>query len=348
MRPGQFRFHLCLQIVTRPFCRPSAGRRAANRRVSFPRAPRFATSSLRPQKADTGKSSRQPPRWPPPYSPPNRRSTADLVKLGEVCEWFQCDNQGRGGHDTPIWGCALQGRVCHAVQKGKMATKVTAAWSTGTPRWRNVYKSQQEEQMWFDETLASGMVPYHHIIGGADGMGEDRRWLEPARKYFDWMARHDAHFVNRRSVANLGVVMGQRTHLFYQPPRGSLMREYMEGICKYPIIISILRILHCREYQEYHDSRPYWLTTAHQSADAKRPRRHVCRRRGFRRTRGVRLLGGAHGLEQVVGVHGQQGGGDAGGGIDHGPEPIQPVLVRYGHRLYAGDRSEERRVGKER
>ena len=37
------------------------------------------------------------------------RSTADLVKLGEICEWFQCDNQGRGGDDTPIWGCALQG-----------------------------------------------------------------------------------------------------------------------------------------------------------------------------------------------------------------------------------------------
>jgi hypothetical protein len=74
----------------------------------------------------------------------------------------------------------------------------------------------QEEQMWFNETLASGMVPYHHIIGGENGMGEDRRWLEPARKYFDWMAKHDAHFVNKRSIANIGVVMGQRTHLFYR------------------------------------------------------------------------------------------------------------------------------------
>ena len=81
--------------------------------------------------------------------------------------------------------------------------------------------------MWFDETLASGMVPYHHIIGGENGMGEDRRWLEPARKYFNWMARHDAHFVNKRSIANIGVVMGQRTHLFYKPPRGALMPEYM-------------------------------------------------------------------------------------------------------------------------
>ena len=43
--------------------------------------------------------------------------------------------------------------------------------------------------MWFNETLASGMVPYHHIIGGENGMGEDRRWLEPAHQYFDWMAQ---------------------------------------------------------------------------------------------------------------------------------------------------------------
>jgi len=158
------------------------------------------------------------------------RCSADLVKLGELCEWFQCDNQGRGGDDTPIWGCALQGRVCNAVQDGKMATNVTGAWSTGTPRWRNVYKSPQEEQMWFDETLASGMVPYHHLIGGENGMGEDRRWLAPAQKYFQWMARHDVHFINKRPIANIGVVMGQRTHLFYKPPRGAAIREYMDGL----------------------------------------------------------------------------------------------------------------------
>jgi hypothetical protein len=158
------------------------------------------------------------------------RSTANLVQLGEVCEWFQCDNQGRGGDDTPIWGCASQGRVCNAVQKGKMATNVTGAWSTGPIRWRNVYKSEQEERMWMNETLASGMVPYHHIIGGENGLGEDRRWLEPAHKYFVWTAKHDRHFINRRSIANIGVVMGQRTHLFYTPPRGSLMAQYMDGM----------------------------------------------------------------------------------------------------------------------
>ena len=158
------------------------------------------------------------------------RATPHLKRLGELCEWFQCDNQGRGGDDTPIWGCALQGRVCNAVQQGKMSTNVTAAWSTGGVRWRNAAKSPQEERMWLDETLASGMVPYHHFIGGETGMGEDRRWLAPGRDYFQWTARHDRHFVNRRSICNLGVVMGQRAHLFYAPPRGVSMAQYMDGM----------------------------------------------------------------------------------------------------------------------
>ena len=157
-------------------------------------------------------------------------STANLTQLGEVCEWFQCDNQGRGGEETPIWGCAMQGRVCSAVQKGKMATNVTAAWSTGPVRWRNISKSVAEDRMWLDQTLASGMVPYNHIVGGETGMGEDRRLLEPVREYFQWTARHDAHFATKKSIANIGVVMGQRTHLFYNPPRGATMAEFMNGM----------------------------------------------------------------------------------------------------------------------
>ncbi len=158
------------------------------------------------------------------------RSTANLVELGKICEWFQCDNQGRGGDDTPIWGCALQGRVCRAVQSGKMATNVTGAWSTGAVRWRNVHKSPQEARMWMNETLASGLVPYHHIVGGETGLGEDRRGLEPARQYFNWMAKHDRHFINKRSIASIGVVMGQRTHIFHTPPRGSTMQQHVEGL----------------------------------------------------------------------------------------------------------------------
>ncbi len=84
--------------------------------------------------------------------------------------------------------------------------------------------------MWMNETVASGMVPYHHIIGGETGMGEDRRVLEPARQFFNWTAKHDAHFINKRSIANIGVVMGQRTQLFYKPPDRVTTPQYMDGM----------------------------------------------------------------------------------------------------------------------
>ncbi len=158
------------------------------------------------------------------------RATPNLKQLGEICEWFNCDNQGRGGDATPIWGCAMQGRVCYASMKGKTSTNVTAAWSTGSPRWRNAAKSPAEARMWMNETLASGMVPWYHFIGGQSGLGEDRRWQEPGRQYFNWLAKHDRHFVNRRTIANLGVVMGQRTQLFYRPPARASASEHMEGL----------------------------------------------------------------------------------------------------------------------
>ena len=36
-----------------------------------------------------------------------------------------------------------------------MATNVTAAWSTGPIRWRNIAKSEAEDRMWLDQTLAA-------------------------------------------------------------------------------------------------------------------------------------------------------------------------------------------------
>jgi hypothetical protein len=157
-------------------------------------------------------------------------ATPNLKRVGEVAYWFNCDNQGRGGDDTPIWGCALQGRVCNAVMNGKTSTNVTAGWSTGAVRWRNTSKSPEEATMWMDETVASGMVPWYHFIGGETGLGEDRRWQETGRRYFTWLARRDRHLVNRRTIANLGVVMGQSTHLFYRPPAGVQVRQYMDGL----------------------------------------------------------------------------------------------------------------------
>ncbi len=156
------------------------------------------------------------------------RTGLDLKRLAEKCDWFNADNQGRTGA-SPAWGASQQGRVAQSVMKGKTITNVTGAWSTGNPMWRNAAKSPAEAEMWMAQTAASGMVIWYHWLGAQTGLGEDRRWQETGRKFLQWHARHDAHFVNRRSIANVGVVMGQRTQTFYQPPGEGNAGDYVEG-----------------------------------------------------------------------------------------------------------------------
>lgn len=158
------------------------------------------------------------------------RAAMNLDEVGKIAQWFQGDNQGRGGEDAPIWGCTLQGRVCQAIMDGKMAANITGAWSTGPIRWRNSGKSPAEAEMWFSETSASGLVPYYHIVGAETGMGVDHRELETPREYFGWTAKNEAHFTNKRTIARIGVVMGQRTHLFHKTQRNANMQQHLNGM----------------------------------------------------------------------------------------------------------------------
>lgn len=157
----------------------------------------------------------------------NVRSGPNLERIGKVAVWFQADNQGRTFDEPSVWGCSLQGRVCNAVLDGKVAANVTAAYSTGVIGWRNASKNADEARMWLNETSASGMRPYFHFVGSEDGFCEDRRWQKVGEEYFQWTAKHDAHFKARRSIANIGVVIGQSTQLLYPGPATVRSRAYM-------------------------------------------------------------------------------------------------------------------------
>ena len=151
----------------------------------------------------------------------NVKGGPNLERLGKTAAWFQADNQGRTYDEPSIWGCSLQGRVCSAVLDGKVAANVTAAYSTGTPGWRNVSKNPAEARMWLSQTLASGMVPYFHFVGAQNGFVEDRRWQQTGTEFLNWTAKHDAHLTPHRSLANIGVVIGQSTQLLYPGPTAS-------------------------------------------------------------------------------------------------------------------------------
>jgi len=164
----------------------------------------------------------------------NVHASANLDRLGKLAVWFQGDNQGRTNDDPAVWGATLQARVCNAVLDGKFAANITAAYSTGIVRWRNASKNPAEAQMWMNETLAGGLALYYHFIGSEAGLGEDRRWQKVGSDYFQWAAKHDAHLKPRRSIANIGVVIGQGTQLLYKgpttAPTHSYMRETTHGL----------------------------------------------------------------------------------------------------------------------
>jgi hypothetical protein len=156
------------------------------------------------------------------------RTGIDLHRLAPHCFWFNADNQGRTS-PAPVWGAAQQGRVAWSVMKGRTITNVTGAWSTGSPLWRNAAKSPAEAEIWMAQTAASGMAVWYHWLGAQTGLGEDRRWQETGRRFLQWHARHNAHFLNRRPVANVALLLPQRTQAFYRNPGEGDAGEHVQG-----------------------------------------------------------------------------------------------------------------------
>ena len=163
------------------------------------------------------------------------RTVKNVKRLGEAARWFNADHQGRSG-DTPIWDCAQQGRVAQSVMEGRAITNVTGAYSNSRPTWRHVSKAPAETTMWLAQTAASGMVPWFHWLGGAP---EDTRWKAVGRDFFTWLAAHEPHFRNRRSIADVAVLYPQRTIAFYRSGPGpgtwrgaerAQTTDYLQGV----------------------------------------------------------------------------------------------------------------------
>lgn len=156
----------------------------------------------------------------------------DLKQLGSIAAWFNADHQGRAG-ETPIWNCAQQGRVAYSVMQGRTITNVSGAYSNSQPVWRHISKSAAELTLWMAQTTASGMVPWFHWLGGSP---EDNRWREVGRSFFDWLAANEAHFRNRRTIADVAVLYPQRTVAFYSRPESKRPRyrggpvDYLQGL----------------------------------------------------------------------------------------------------------------------
>lgn len=164
------------------------------------------------------------------------RTVKDLKRLSEVAAWFNADNQGFRSNNSPIWGCAEQGRVAQSVMAGRTITNVIGAYSTSQPLWRHTSKPAAEQTLWMAQATASGMVPWYHWLGGSP---LDNRWRSAGREFYDWLAQNEPHFRNKRSVADIAVLYPQSSIAFYRSDGSRERRlngdiidpvEYIEGL----------------------------------------------------------------------------------------------------------------------
>ena len=139
-------------------------------------------------------------------------SVQSIKKLAGVGEWLTADHQGRAGGDRPIWDCSQQGRVGYSAMGGKPVANVITA---NAHSWRHTSKTEAELEMWLAQTTASGMVPWLVWLGSGS---EDPRWRATGKNFYQWLAKNEKHFVNKRPMSRLGVVYSQRINHLYSAP----------------------------------------------------------------------------------------------------------------------------------
>lgn len=155
----------------------------------------------------------------------------DLSELTANAPWFQADNQGRGRIGEPAWDSSQQTRIARAIIGDRPVTNITAAYEiAGDIRYRNVSGNPAEVRSRIFQTIAAGGSVHYHWLGFYQGFVEDRRWQKVGRDILPWMAANDRHLHNLRSIANVALVVSQRSNRLYQPPAGTNALDPVQGM----------------------------------------------------------------------------------------------------------------------
>jgi hypothetical protein len=136
----------------------------------------------------------------------------DHKAICERTEIFMLDYQGRRDARN-FQGNADAGKMIHGLLGwDKLIPESTALYGAGQPTFRVGSKPEPEVRAWTLEGFAGGIQPWWHHIGAYH---EDRRQYRTAEPLFRWHEEHEEYLLNRKPLANVGVVWIQRNTDFY-------------------------------------------------------------------------------------------------------------------------------------
>ena len=140
------------------------------------------------------------------------RSFRDYKEICARTEIVMLDHQSRGDSEG-FQHNALTGKLIHGLLGwDKLIPESMPMYQMGRTTFRLASKPEPEARMWMLAGFAGGIQPWWHHISAYH---EDRRMYRTAEPILRWHKVNEQYLVNRRPIANVGVVWSQRNTDFY-------------------------------------------------------------------------------------------------------------------------------------
>ncbi|MCL5280746.1 MAG: beta-galactosidase [Planctomycetes bacterium] len=140
------------------------------------------------------------------------RSFRDYKEICARTEIILLDHQSRSDSEG-FQHNALTGKLIHGLLGwDKLIPESMPMYQMGRATFRLSSKPEPEARMWMLAGFAGGIQPWWHHVSAYH---EDRRMYRTAEPILRWHKANEQYLVNRRPVANVGIVWSQRNTDFY-------------------------------------------------------------------------------------------------------------------------------------
>ncbi|MCW3092629.1 MAG: Tat pathway signal protein [Ferruginibacter sp.] len=140
------------------------------------------------------------------------RSFRDYKEIAKRADIIMLDDQSRSD-TTGFQHNGEIGKLVHGMLGWeKLAPESMAMYNHQKPWFRLASKPEAEARMWMVNGIAGGIQPWWHMISAYH---EDRRMYHSPTPIFRWHKTNEAYLLNRKPVANVGVVWSQENMDFY-------------------------------------------------------------------------------------------------------------------------------------